>query len=1108
MEGGSSWAQHEPAALTLRAGTSRQQPAGSPPSSSRTGEPSCSASTSATRLYLGAETFMAVAYTAVSQLGLLSQQYPPPLLPKPGKDNVRLQKLLKRTAKKKASTQASQSAAPFRSSLSPVNEASPDLEHSDHSTPPRTPEASSIYYGVQQPPRYTIRAPYQHVASPYPQRASFGRGARFSPQTVAMPSYSYSQHVTVVSSYSASGHLSGVLPVQGPVAQTPVAKTSRPAFSVPEATVPATVTKAVFAETHTVLRPAAAVVAPQQKSKSPGQIPSRGGQTVTRPLTVLTQFVKPKSPRPTFKATEPSRSPKPMFDVPQIRLYTASTSYYEASRTPPVYDTAGLTSIGTTLPQIKISSETEHDLNAENEFQKGPTLLVLTEPQRKTPTLEIKRGPTPTSEIQRTTPTSETRRTPTSEIQRTTLASETRRTPTSEMKRATPTAEMKRTPTSEIQRTTPTSETRRTPTIEMKRATPTAEIKRATPTSETRRTPTSELKRATPTAEIRVKTPTHEFQASRTTLGRPKTPAYHVTRATTPVFEISKPNPLLFAVSPITVESERSKTKSEMILNGEILSHMTPAAKPIQQSLTKSKSEPDLTKDKISAAAADSVKPQTITSEPAAPAVTSYDFQKPKTPTYEASRLMTTSPGYKRPKTPTGVSPVAFQRPKTPTQVAQKSFYRGLTPAEYAAYGGIKTYTPAFGILPLKTPTQEEVQVTKEESAERETLRQELAVKETSKAELPEIKEKPNDLGVEKASTTPSIPIIVVSQASETRGSTLRQDTRMTSSHVTAKEETPKAKSPTAEVKTPESQKAEVPPREVAKPKTKLAETKQAPPQGPDHDPLKAVRKLLGKDKVRAAEQKAGTETKTDFSEGKEAVKPVATTETKTEDSKPKATVPALPAKAPAEEPAGNEDKGKDAPEKTEADESRPVAEPLLKVTQKPKGMKSKMSGWSRLKKHMVVEQEEPKFPDSKNGSEREATGQEAKTTDEKGVDKPDAQDRNQTKDTPKATKMWDAVLFQMFSTKENIMHQIELNKNEDQKREEITDEVTEIPSFAYRLPVLLFSPKFDAKKLKEAASRPATKISTVFEMGLIGRKAKDEEPKDFNRTAKGFTTS
>ncbi|KAK2880583.1 neurofilament heavy polypeptide [Channa argus] len=1029
---------------------------------------------------------MAVAYSVVSQPGLLSQQYPPPLLPKPGKDNVRLQKLLKRTAKKKTSTQASQVIAPFRSSLSPVNEASPDLEHSDHSTPPRTPEASSLYYGGQQPPRYTIRQPYQHVASPYPQRASFGRGARFSPQTVAMPSYSYSQHVTIVSSYSEPAHLSAVSPAQGLVAQTAVPKIPLPAFSVPEATVPATVTKPGFGETHAGLRPAAAVVAPQQKPRSPGQIPypSIGGQTVTRPLTVLTQFVKPKSPRPTFKATEPSRSPKPMFDVPQIRLYTASTSYYEASRTPPMFDTSELTAIGSTLPQSTILRETKQDLTPKNEVQRHATHTLLgTESQRKTPTSEIKRGTTPTSEVQKTTSASEIRRTPTAEMKRST--------PTAEMKRSTPTAEMKRS----------------TPMAEMKRSTPTAEMKRSTPTAEMKRsTPTAELKRATPTFEIRVKTPTHEFQ-TRTTAGRPKTPAYHVTRATTPVFEVSKPNPLLFAVSPIMVEPERSKTKPETILNGDIYSDMTPVAKPVQQSMTKSKSEPDLTKQKITAARDGSQRPQTITSEPAKTAVSSseYGYQRPKTPTYEASRLMTTSPGYERPKTPTGVSPVAFQRPKPPTQVAQmpKSSYRGLTPAEYSAYGGIKTYTPAFGISSLKTSTQEGVQVTKEHSAECETVSKHLAVKEPSKAELPKVKEKPKDLRDEKTYTPPSIPIIVVSQASDTPGTTLREETSMASNQVTKKQETPKAKPPTAEVTTPESQKVELPVQEVTKP---------PPHQGPDHDALKAVRKLLGKDKVQAAEWKAGTKTETDVSERKEAVKPVATTETKAEDSKPsQAVVPALPAKAPAVKPAGNEDKGKDASEKTEGDESMTAAEPLLKVIQKPKGMKSKMSGWSRLKKHMVVEQEEPQFPDSKNGFEKEATGQdqsEAKIAEEEATNEPEAQDKNQTKDTPKATKMWDAVLFQMFSTKENIMHQIELNKKEDQKKKEITDEEKEIPSFAYRLPVLLFSPKFDAKRLKEAASRPVTKISTVFEMGLIGRKGKDEEPKDFNRTARGFTAS
>ncbi|XP_041794985.1 mucin-5AC [Chelmon rostratus] len=1116
---------------------------------------------------------MAVAYGAVTQL---SQQYPPPLLPKPGKDNVRLQKLLKRTAKKKASAQTSQSAALFRSSLSPVNEASPDLEHSDHSTPPKTPETPFSLYSVQQAPRFTVRPLYQHVASPYPQRAAYGRAARFSPQTVSMPSYSYSQHVTTVSSYSAPATLSGVSPAPGPVPQLVVPKISLPASSVPEATVPAAEVKktafSTFAETHTGLTPAAAEATPQPKYTKPGPTPypATGGQALIRPLTVLTPLVKSRSPRPTFKATEPSKSPKPMFDVPQIRMYTASTSYYETSRTPPVYDSAGLMAIGT-------SSETKQDLTQ-------PALLG-TDLQRRTPTSDTKRGTTPTKEmntiitptseikrvtptsgINRVTPTSEIKRlTPTSEIRRVTPTSETRRvTPTSEIKRATPTSDIKRaTPTSDIKRATPSSEIKRaTPTSEIKRATPTSEIKRATPTSEIKRaTPTSEIKRATPTSEIRVKTPTYELQTLRTSAGRPRTPAYHITRAATPVFEISRPNPLLFAVSPITVEPERSRSPktasavsgpsasqsvkttepkpTDTILNGDIHSDMTPAAIPIQQSIKKSKSEPDLTREKMQSTPAGSQRlSETPSSVPTTPAVTSRGYQRAKTPTYEASRLMNTSPGYKRPKTPTygtspsGVSPVAFQRPKTPTQVAQKSksLYRGLTPAEYAAYGGIRTYAPAFGISSSKVQTDEEVKATKEESAEYETPTQEPSVKAQSTAEVSKVKETPKEtnkthLRDEKAAATPLVPVIIVSQASDTSGTTLTQDTSTASSQVEVKQEktviqeTAKAKPPTEVGKTPEKQKVKTPVQEAAKAKTTAPEAKHPLPKGNDQDPLKAVRKLLGKDKAQTAEQKSGTETKAVISDQKEPEKSAAATKAKAEGSKPNAVAPALPVKAAAEL-TGSEDKGKDkksesasavksAPDKQEGDESLPAAEALLTVIRKPKGMKSKVSGWSRLKKHMVVEQEEPKFPET--GSQKEATEQDQsglEKADEKAGDKPGTQGENQTKDAPKATKMWDAVLFQMFSTKENILHQIELNKNEEEAKEGTKDELQEIPSFAYRLPVLLFSPKFDAKKLREAASRPVTKISTVFEMGLIGRKGKDEEPKDFNRKARGFTAT
>ncbi|XP_023187995.1 mucin-17-like [Xiphophorus maculatus] len=178
------------------------------------------------------------------------------------------------------------------------------------------------------------------------------------------------------------------------------------------------------------------------------------------------------------------------------------------------------------------------------------------------------------------------------------------------------------------------------------------------------------------------------------------------------------------------------------------------------------------------------------------------------------------------------------------------------------------------------------------------------------------------------------------------------------------------------------------------------------------------------------------------------------------------------------------------------------------KPTQKLKGLKGKLSGWTRLKKHMVVEPEEPKFPDPVDKPLVTPIGSDGIT--DNMMDMPPAdQDMNQeviqNSVGPKALKMWDALLFQMFSTKEKIMHQINSNNKDSETKKASKDEQAVLPSFVNRLPILLYSPRFNARKLKEAAEKPLNKIAAAFEIGLIKRKSQEEERKDFNRTAKGF---
>ncbi|XP_053085543.1 uncharacterized protein LOC113546726 isoform X2 [Pangasianodon hypophthalmus] len=111
---------------------------------------------------------------------LLLSQYPPPLLPKPRKNNARLQKLLKKNVKKTAGS-FTQTPISFRSSLSPVSEASTDEEHSDFTTSTTTTEIplhiQTLNSTTAQETMPACRALdshnssvsslYQHCSSPY-----------------------------------------------------------------------------------------------------------------------------------------------------------------------------------------------------------------------------------------------------------------------------------------------------------------------------------------------------------------------------------------------------------------------------------------------------------------------------------------------------------------------------------------------------------------------------------------------------------------------------------------------------------------------------------------------------------------------------------------------------------------------------------------------------------------------------------------------------------------------------------------------------------------------------------------------------------------------------
>ncbi|XP_059705046.1 proline-rich protein 33 [Haemorhous mexicanus] len=165
-----------------------------------------------------------------------------------------------------------------------------------------------------------------------------------------------------------------------------------------------------------------------------------------------------------------------------------------------------------------------------------------------------------------------------------------------------------------------------------------------------------------------------------------------------------------------------------------------------------------------------------------------------------------------------------------------------------------------------------------------------------------------------------------------------------------------------------------------------------------------------------------------------------------------------------------------------------PKAEPAPSPGEAPRPPGSSASGWHRLKKHLMVQPEATNFPESKPEKQGQEEGN--KEDAAQAVIK---QDCMLVKS--KAMRMWDAILYQ-----------VALSKEKKQQAEEKKPQKEESLFLPRRLPILLHKPRFDARKLKELAAKPMTKISTMFEVRHFRPKGAEEHTKSFNRTASGWS--
>ncbi|KFQ13134.1 Uncharacterized protein C11orf89, partial [Leptosomus discolor] len=165
-------------------------------------------------------------------------------------------------------------------------------------------------------------------------------------------------------------------------------------------------------------------------------------------------------------------------------------------------------------------------------------------------------------------------------------------------------------------------------------------------------------------------------------------------------------------------------------------------------------------------------------------------------------------------------------------------------------------------------------------------------------------------------------------------------------------------------------------------------------------------------------------------------------------------------------------------------------AEPALSSVEAARPPGANASGWHRLRTHLMVQPEAPNFPEPKPQKVGQEEG--SKEDSSQAIVR---QDHRPFKS--RAMRMWDAILYQMTVSKEK-----------KQQAEEKKLQKEESFFRPRRLPILLHKPRFDARKLKELAAKPMTKIITAFEVSQFRPEAAEKHTKSFNRTASGWSVN